>query len=253
MEKLGGRKMGWENIILTLLGGFLASFSGILVERWRESRRMRERHFEDIKDRFLKPILEELHNLRGYFEFGESRGIWRIQDLEERLKSDIRWWEYFSFKNVSKVHKLLYEDLKNHYPDLYRDLKNIETWMRSNYAEYLQAIHGLLKTIEEDQEFKAFSKEFQKGFLDATSSYPLDAIFLLALGVDKSVWPNIYLYVKPKLDKMRHLENKFYNSVKAQKVRNIVQNMLTTINGCINRVEEIILDTKLKGKCRYLK
>jgi (2Fe-2S) ferredoxin len=52
---------------------------------------------------------------------------------------------------------------------------------------------------------------------------------------------------------MRHLENKFYNSVKAQKVRNIVQNMLTTINGCINRVEEIILDTKLKGKCRYLK
>jgi len=73
--------MGWENIILTLIGGFLASFSGILVERWRESRRIRERNFEDIKDRCLKPLLEGLYNLRGNFEFGEIRGIWRIQDL----------------------------------------------------------------------------------------------------------------------------------------------------------------------------
>jgi hypothetical protein len=243
--------VGWENIILTLLGGFLASFSGILVEWWRESRRIRERHFEDIKDRCLKPLLEELYNLKGNFEFGEIRGIWRVQDLEEYLKSDIRWWEYFSLKN--RVHILLYEDLKNHYPDLSRDLQNIETWIRSNYVEYLQSIHALLKTIEEDQEFKAFSKEFQKGFRDSTDSYLLRAIFLLALGIDKSYWPNIYSYVNPKLDKMGLLQNKFYNSVEAQKVRNIMQSMLTTINGCINRVEEIILDTKLKGKCRYLK
>jgi hypothetical protein len=241
----------WENIILTVLGGFLASFSGIFVEWWRERRRMRERHFEDIKDRCLKPILEELHNLKGNFEYGESRGRWSIQGLEESLKSDIRWWEYFSFNNASKVETLLYEDLKNHYPDLYRDLQNIETWMRSNYEEYLQAILGLLKTIKEDQEFKAFESEFDVGFV--ISLYPLHSIFFLALGVDISNWPNIYLCVKTKCDKMRHLKNKFYNSAEAKKVRNTVQNMVCTIDVCIKKVNEIIIDTKLKGKCKYLR
>jgi hypothetical protein len=245
------RKVDWENIILTVLGGFLASFSGIFVEWWRERRRMRERHFEDIKDRCLKPILEELHNLKGNFEYGESRGRWSIQGLEESLKSDIRWWEYFSFNNASKVETLLYEDLKNHYPDLYRDLQNIETWMRSNYEEYLQAILGLLKTIKEDPEFKAFESEFDVGFV--ISLYPLHSIFFLALGVDISNWPNIYLYVEPKRDKMRHLKNKFYNSAEAKKVRNTVQNMVCTIDVCIKKVNEIIIDTKLKGKCKYLR
>jgi len=130
-------------------------------------------------------------------------------------------------------------------------LQNIETWVRNNYAEYLQAIHRLLKTINEDQEFKAFEEEFEKGVV--ARLYPLHAILLLALGVDKSKWPNIYSYVKSKLDKIMHLQNKFYNSVEAQKVRNIIQTMITAINGCINKVEEIILDTKLNGKCRYLK
>ena len=64
---MGGKKVSWENIILTIVGGFLASFSGMLIEWWRESKRIRERHLEDIKDRCLKPILEELHHLKSNF------------------------------------------------------------------------------------------------------------------------------------------------------------------------------------------
>lgn len=246
--------MDWENVILTILGGFLAGFSGILIEQWREGRRLRKRHFKDIKDKCLKPVLEELYHLKTNFEFGEGRCGWaRSQKIEDYLKSGIHWWEIFSFKNGSKVHPLLYEDLKNHYPDLYQDLQDIETWIRSNYAEYLQAIFKLLRAIEEDQEFKAFEKESEKAYLNVTSSYLLEAIFLLALGVDKSNWPNIYEYIRPKLDKIKNLQNKFYNSVEAQKVRDIIQNVTTMIDRGINRIERTILKTKLKGKCDYLK
>jgi ribosome-associated translation inhibitor RaiA len=73
------------------------------------------------------------------------------------------------------------------------------------------------------------------------------------LGVDKSNWPNIYEYIKPKLDKIKNLQNKFYNSVEAQKVRDIIQNVTTMIDRCINRIERTILKAKLKGKCEYLK
>jgi hypothetical protein len=100
---------------------------------------------------------------------------------------------------------------------------------------------------------KHFEKESEKAYLNATSSYLLEAIFLLALSVDKYNWPNIYEYIRPKLDEIKNLRNKFYNSVEAQKVRDIIQNVTTMIDRGINKIERIILKAKLKGKCEYLK
>jgi hypothetical protein len=36
--------VSWEDIILTILGGFIAGLSGIIVEWWRENKRLREKH-----------------------------------------------------------------------------------------------------------------------------------------------------------------------------------------------------------------
>jgi hypothetical protein len=246
--------LSWENAVFTVLGGLIAGFSGILVEWWRENRKLRDRHFEDIKRRCLEPILKRLYDLKGNFVFGESGPEWTgSYEIEKLLASDVHWWESFSFKDGFGADALLYEDLKNHYPDLYRDLQNIEKRLRAGYTEYLQAVYELLKIIEDDQEFRAFEKKFERPILNFTSSYPAKAVIFLALGVDKSNWPNIYSYVKPKLDEAKRLQNKFYNNVEAQKVRTIINDMTTAIDKCIVKAREIILETKLKGKCKYIR
>jgi hypothetical protein len=246
--------LGWEDFVFTILGGFIASLSGILIEWWRENRRLRDRHFDDIKHKCLEPILNRLSDLKHSFVFGESGPEWKgSYEIEKLLKSDVHWWESFSFKGGLGADPLLYDDLKNHYPDLYRDLQDIEKRVKTGYAEYLQSIYKLLKIIEDDQEFKAFQKEFERPIANFTSSYPYKAVTFLALGVDKSYWPNIYSYIKPKLNEAKRLQDKFYNSDEAQKVRTIVNDMTTAIDKCIAKAKEITLETKLKGKCKYVR
>jgi hypothetical protein len=250
--------MSWENAVFTVLGGLIAGLLGILADWWREGRRLRNRHFEDIKRSCLEPILKELYRLKGYFMLGESGPSWGgSYDVEELLEPDIHWWENFSFKKGLDVDTLLYEDLENHYPDLYKDLRNIEERIRTEYVEYLWAVWKLFKLIEDDPEFKAFGEDIKKekeGVVNftvpSTISNLAKATFFQALGIDKSYWPNIYSYVKPELDNMP--QSKFYNSVEAQKLRNITQNMVTAIDECIVKTRKIILETKLKGKCKYL-
>jgi hypothetical protein len=254
-------EMSLENAFSTFLGalagGLAASISVMLVERWREGRRLRNRHFEDIKSKCLKPILEELDKLKGYFMPGERECFGGSHDVERILKSDVRWWENFSFKR-GDVEALLYEDLENHYPDLYKKLQNVEKLVRTEYVEYLRTALKLFKLIEDDPEFKAFVEAIRKEkegvvnlIVSNTISYLKKAIFLQALGIDKSYWPNIYLYVKSELDRIP--QSKFYNSVEAQKLRSIMQNMVIVIDGCIVKTGKIILEVKLKGRCKYLR
>lgn len=67
--------MSWEDIILTILGGFIAGLSGIIVEWWRENKRLRNRHFEDIKRKCLESILKQLYDLKSKFVF-KKNGIY---------------------------------------------------------------------------------------------------------------------------------------------------------------------------------
>jgi hypothetical protein len=62
----------------------------------------------------------------------------------------------------------------------------------------------------------------------------------------------MYLYVKPKLDEVRCLQDKFYNSVEARKLRDIIYDMMTAIDECTIKARKIILEAKLRGKCKYL-
>jgi hypothetical protein len=236
--------MEYENIVFTILGGLITGFIGLLIEQWREGIRLRRKHFEDIKHKCLEPIRNKLLELRMYFDFWEVGPEWSSSNISQLLTSEIRWWEFFTFS--SRAHPLLYEDLKNHYRELYQDLKHIEGWVRSEYAAYLRAIHELLRLIENDSEFK----EFMKGF--DNSVIPLKAVLFSSLGVDKSKWPNTYSRVKHKLNELTHLQNKFNNTAEAQEVKEITNYIVTTIDKCINKIDEILLEAKLRGKCKYL-
>jgi hypothetical protein len=239
-----GVRMNYENIIFTILGGLITGLIGLLVEWWRERTRLRRKHFRDIKRKCLKPIRDELYKLRRYFEFGEGGPEWTSSSIFQLLRSEIRWWEFFSFS--SRGNPILYEDLKNHYGELYQDLQYIERWVRNEYTTYLGALHELLELIENDPEFREFAKEFDN--LDI----PLKAVLFSSLGVDKSYWPNIYSQVEHKLDELVNIQNKFYNDVKSQKVREIAHHITTIIDRCISRIDEILLEPELRGRCKYI-
>jgi hypothetical protein len=244
--------MSWKNAFFTILGGFIASLSGIIVEELRERKELRNKHFEDIKQECLEPILNKLYELRGYFEINESID-WKSlcsHDHLNYLKSNSHWWDNFSFERCAD--KLLYEDLKKHYSDLYEKLQIIENWIRNNYKDYLITICSLLELIENDSEFKEIEKELL-GEVSDPKGFLLKATMFSLLSIDKSYWPNVYSKVKPKLDKLIHLQNKFYNTNEAQKLRSTINYVTSMIDECATSIKEISLEAKLKGKCRYIK
>jgi hypothetical protein len=252
--------MSWETILgilIPVLSIVLPTIALLYIKLWEEKRRLKEKHFTEIKDKCLKPLLEKLKQLKNHFNLGEGGPEWNLYNISEELRQEIQWWKLFSFKNGFNVDQLLYEDLKNHYPNLYRDLESIETWIKTKYAEYLQAILNLLRIVEDDVEFKTLKQEFEPKGPIRLPYDPIDdyrrAIIFLALGVDKSRWPNIYRSIKGKLDETTRIGNKFYNSIEAEKVRSIIQDIATKIDKCINNINEIMLEVKLKGKCKYLK
>jgi hypothetical protein len=134
-------------MIFTIIGGLVAGVSGILVARYSEKRRREAEHFRDIKQHCLEPLLKELRGLRERVIISEARPLHRMC---EELESETPWWESYSFRKIADP--LLYDDLKNHYQDLYQDLEGIETWVRTDYPNFLLAICKLLEMISSNSE-----------------------------------------------------------------------------------------------------
>jgi ElaB/YqjD/DUF883 family membrane-anchored ribosome-binding protein len=240
--------------IFTIIGGFVAGVSGILVARYSEKRRREAEHLRDIKQHCLEPVLQELQRLRERVIISEARPLHRMC---EELESETPWWGSYSFRKITDVDPLLYEDLKNHYQDLYQNLKNIEAWVRTKYPNFLLDICKLLEMIGRDPEFKGFKAEVERMHIGVggpfiREDFPQNVILFLILDVDKDLWPNIYLRVKPVMDKAMHLKEKFYMVSEAQRARKEMRNILSMIDNCIDKAKKVIHQTKLRGKCEYL-
>jgi hypothetical protein len=239
--------MSWENLVYTLIGGLIAIFSVLVSEWWKERISRRKIHFEDLKHKCLEPILNRLLELKQYFIFKEGGVDWSRDVIYKELRSDIRWWEYLTFKNSSGADPLLYEDLKNHYPDLYKCLEDVEKLFKNKYVEFLQEVYNLLEAIENDKELFEIRKEFSD-IKDPTALYKV--IMFLALGVDKGYWPNIYSSIKSELDKLVYLGEKY--RARAENIKSLSNNIVAEIDKCINMTKKVILESKLRGKCDYI-
>jgi hypothetical protein len=240
------------SMIFTIIGGFVAGVSGILVARYSEKRRREAEHFRDIKQHCLEPLLKELRGLRERVIISEASPLHRMCG---ELESETPWWGSYSFRKIADVDPLLYDDLKNHYQDLYEDLKNIETWVRTKYPDFLLTICKLLEMISSDSEFEEFSDELGDMLVRGSFSledFPQNAVLFLVLDVDKDLWPNIYSHIKPVMNKAIHLKEKLYMVSEAQRARKEMHNIKSMIDNCIDRTKKVIYQTKLRGKCEYL-
>jgi len=246
--------MSWRDLIFTILGGFIAGVSGMLVARYSEKRRREAEHLRDIKQRCLEPLLKELQGLKERLMISEARPLHKMC---EELEFETHWWGSYSFRKIADVDPLLYDDLKNHYQDLYQDLEDFESWVRTKYPNFLLDICKLLEMISGDPEFKEFKAELERmrigvGGPFIREDFPQNVILFLILDVDKNLWPNIYLRVKPVMDKAMRLKEKFYMVSEAQRARKEMHNIKSMIDNCIDKTKEAIYQTKLREKCEYL-
>jgi hypothetical protein len=240
--------------IFTIIGGLVAGFSGILVARYSEKRRREAEHFRDIKQRCLEPLLKELKGLKERLMISEARPLHKMC---EELEFETHWWGSYSFRKIPDVDPLLYDDLKNHYQDLYQDLEDFESWVRTKYPNFLLDICKLLEIISSDSEFKEFKAELERMHIGVEDTFmqedfPQNAILFLILDVDKDLWPNIHLRVKPVMDKAIRLKEKLYMATEAQRARKEMHNIKSMIDNCIDRTKKVIYQTKLRGRCEYI-
>jgi hypothetical protein len=147
--------------------------------------------------------------------------------------------------------------LKNHYQDLYQDLEGIKAWVRTKYPNFLLDICKLLEMISGDPEFKEFKAELERmrigvGGPFIHEDFPQNVVLFLILDVDKNLWPNIYQCIKPVMNKAMHLREKFYMVSEAQRAREMMHNIIITIDNWITEIKDVIYQTKLQGKCKYL-
>jgi hypothetical protein len=178
-----------------------------------------------------------------------------LHKMCEELEFETPWWEGYSFRKITDVDPLLYDDLKNHYRDLYQDLEGIEAWMRTEYPNFLLDICKLLEMISRDPEFKEFRDELGDMLVRGSFSledFPQNAILFLVLDVDKDLWPSIYSHIKPVMNKAIHLKEKLYMVSEAQRARKEMHNIKSMIDNCIEKTKKAIHQTKLRGKCEYI-
>jgi len=82
---------------------------------------------------------------------------------------------------------------------------------------------------------------------------PSKIILFMTLEVDKTLWPNIYEnFAKPLETEANRLANKFQNINDTKKVKQLISEINEVIEKCINEAEDAKLQTKLKGKCKYI-
>ncbi|MGB9760576.1 MAG: hypothetical protein ACPLZG_12175, partial [Thermoproteota archaeon] len=129
-----------QNAFFTILGGLISGLIGLFIEDKRRKNEKREKHFQEIKEQCLKPLRDELLYLHDMFEFGESK-IPDIHSMEETLESGIHWWDYYSIKTWCD--KILFEDLRNHFSDLAKNLEEVEKRIRHEYPEFYKNILNL--------------------------------------------------------------------------------------------------------------
>ena len=141
----------WLKLFISPLGAVLGAFIGAyLATHWTEKRRTRREHFDRLKNAIFSPWKADLsfHNLEHPIRsnYGSS--------LEVRRRK-------FSIED-----NVLFEDVKNHFPDLSREWVNIKRRFGEYYTEcslFAQRIEKIL--TERTGLHMIINLDVERGFL----------------------------------------------------------------------------------------
>ena len=236
----------------TILGGLISGVIGILLEHIRVKNEARMKHFRDLKESCINPLKGELTFIFSKFKRFDEDVVTSVT-YEEMLKREIRWWENYSIKGRIG-NPVLFDDLGRHFKGLPEKLREIETFLKEKYPEFLENLVELLKTVEHDERLIELSGAETAAVTSQVSEYPFRAVFFLAIEYDKLSWPNVYGWLVRSENKslIYKIGEEYRNSKPAIEIRDIMREAEHLIRPCIERLDRILHKTKLEGSCEYV-
>ena len=266
-------------IVFTVLGGLIAGVVGLLSTYISLRAHRREKHLEEHK--------ENLRSLKGALINGKSH-LWPFTNGAEDISLPTKYEissvldtgisfiisslvPVYSDDNLYSVDKVLYKDIKNHFPKLFNRLiktdNNIKENARTIYKELNKislSIYGNLNKINPDISLmypKAAPKESSDGItklrfneaIDYYQYFVAGDVFLFAIKENEDAWPRGIKYLKQigLYSVFKNIGDAVNNEMKIEikEMLELKEKLFSDIDSCINEIEKVLHQTKLKGRC----
>ena len=267
-------------IIFTVLGGLIAGVVGLSSTYISLKAHRREKHFEEHKEnlRLLESALRQGQSQLWPFTNGaESIKLSPKYEITPALDTGINFIistlvTKYSDNTMYSVDRVLYKDIKNHFHNLWRMLiktdKDIKENARITFEELNKISSSIYKSLNKNNPdltsmFPNVGPRQVGGekpklmFNDAAEDYQCSVagyVFLFAVKEDESNWPNKIRILKKigLYNTLKNIGDAVNNEIKDEtnEILEIREKLFSDIDDCINEIENILHQTKLKGRCK---
>ena len=267
-------------IIFTVLGGLIAGIVGLSSTYISLRARRREKHFEEHK--------ENLRALKGALNNGKSL-IWPFKNTVENTSGSLQyeinpkldngidfiiseWVHTYLDDKIYDVDEVLYKDIKNHFPKLFDKLMKADKDIKEDARIIIEKLNKIRLSIyshlnkENPDITPLLSNSAPKPVNGETSKITFDGAFdilkqivtgevsLFAIGEDENNWLNIINNLKEKglYNTLKNIGDAVNNEMKEDinEMLGLREKLFSDIDDCINEIETILHQTKLKGRCK---
>ena len=267
-------------IIFTVLGGLIAGVVGLSSTYISLRARRREKHFEEHK--------ENLRALKGALNNGKSQ-LWSFTGGAEDVSLPKRYGINHVFATginfiinnlvqrdlndkIYNVDKVLYNDIINHFPILLDKLMKTDGDIKENARLIFEDLNKISSSIygHLNKENLDITLMWQNGaqntgneeahkltFNSAQDFYQqfvAGDVFLFAIKEDESNWPNAINFLKKieLYNPFKNIGDAINNEMKDEinEMLKLREKLFSDIDACINEIENILHQTKLKGRCK---
>ena len=267
-------------IIFTVLGGLIAGVVGLSSTYVSLRAHRREKHFEEHKEnlRLLESALRQGQSQLWPFTNGaESIKLSPKYEITPALDTGINFIlnilvTKYSDNNMYSVDSVLYKDIKNHFHNLWKMLtktdKDIKENARTTFEKLNEISSSIYKSLNKNNPEVTFRVRnmapnqidgekpkvmFNDTDEDGQCSVAGD-VFLFAVKEDESSWPNKIRILKKigLYNTLKNIGDAVSNEMKDEinEMLKLQEKLFSDIDDCINEIENILHQTKLKGRCK---
>ena len=267
-------------IIFTVLGGGIAGVVGLLSTYVSLRAHRREKHFEEHKEnlRLLESALRQgKRSLWPFTNGAEDIELPHKYEITPALDTGINFIlnilvTKYSDNNMYSVDSVLYKDIKNHFHNLWKMLtktdKDIKENARTTFEKLNEISSSIYKSLNKNNPEVTFRVRnmapnqidgekpkvmFNDTDEDGQCSVAGD-VFLFAVKEDESSWPNKIRILKKigLYNTLKNIGDAVSNEMKDEinEMLKLQEKLFSDIDDCINEIENILHQTKLKGRCK---
>ena len=269
-----------EDLLIRIIPAFvIGGVVGLLSTYISLRAHRREKHLEEHK--------ENLRSLKGALINGKSH-LWPFTNGAEDISLPTKYEissvldtgisfiisnlvPVYTEDNVYSVDKVLYKDITNHFPKLFNRLiktdNNIKENARTIYKELNKislSIYRNLNKINPDISLmypNAAPKESSDGIsklrfneaIDYYQYFVAGDVFLFAIKENEDAWPRGIKYLKQigLYSVFKNIGDAVNNEMKIEikEMLELQEKLFSDIDSCINEIEKVLHQTKLKGRC----